>query len=173
MDNLRFGKHASVMVRMTSRPGEGKQFIVTERSGSTKLIEIIEQLLASEVDSSHPGKTGDHEIGPSNYRASVLGSETVAGRDCLVLTLEPKTKSKYLVGGTAWVDKVTNGLVRLDGTTAASISLWIGKPHVVEDFSLIDGLWLPIHTISKSASLLLGESDLDIRYMNYQVNGKP
>jgi hypothetical protein len=31
----------------------------------------------------------------------------------------PKTKSKYLVNGRAWVDKVSNALVRLDGTTAA------------------------------------------------------
>jgi hypothetical protein len=76
------------------------------------------------------------------------------------------------VNGTAWVDKISNALVRLDGTTAASVSMWVGTPHIVEEFAPIGGIWLPSHTMSKSTSLFLGESDLEIRYLGYEVNRK-
>ncbi len=167
--NLRFGKSASVKVRMTSRAGGGKQFTVVARSGSPRLISVIETLLAHEAEASNPGKARAHEIGPSNYQASMVRSEVVAGRDCWVLALTPKAKDKYLLKGTAWVDKATHALVRLDGTTAASVSIWVGTPHVVEDFAPVGGMWLPVHTVSSSASMLLGETDLDIRYMGYDV----
>jgi hypothetical protein len=167
--NRRFNKSASATVRITSQPGLGKQFTIVGRSGSPKLISVIEALLSSEADASRPGKAGGHEIGPTNYRTSVRGSEIVAGHDCWVLTLTPKARNKYLVSGTAWVDKTTYALVRLDGTTAASVSMWVGTPHIVEDFAPIQGVWLPAHTVSKSISFLLGESDLEIQYMDYDV----
>ena len=170
MQNRRFGKSATVEVQIASRPGEGKQFTIIHRSGSPRLISVIETLLASEADASKPGKSRTHEISTSNYSASLLGTETVAGRDCWLLALTPKSKSKYLLKGTAWVDKSTGALVRLDGTTAANVSIWVGTPHVIEEFAPIGGVWLPVHTASKSTSLLLGESELDIQYMDYDVN---
>lgn len=169
ISNQRFGKSASATVRITSEPGKGKQFTITRRVGSTKLLSVIESLLSSEADAGRPRNAQAHEIGPPNYRASVRGSETMAGHDCWVMSLTPKTRSKYLLNGTAWIDKNTFGIVRLDGTTAASVSMWVGTPHIVEDFTLVDGVWLPLHTVSKSNSFLLGESDLDIRYTGYEV----
>jgi hypothetical protein len=167
--NQRFSKSASATVRITSEPGQGKQFTITGRVGSTRLLSVIESLLSSEVDAGRPRNAQAHEIGPSNYSASVLGGETVAGHDCWVVALTPKTKSKYLLNGTAWIEKKTFGIVRLEGTTAASVSQWVGTPHIVEDFTLVDGVWLPLHTVSKSNSFLLGESDLDIQYTGYEV----
>jgi len=169
IQNRRFGKAASLKVRIAYRPGAGKQFTIVERSGSLKLMTVIESLLASEADASKPGKDRDHEIGPSNYSASILGTETVDGRDCWRVALTPKSKSKYLLKGTAWVDRSANALVRLEGVTAANVSMWVGAPHVIEDFALIAGVWLPVHTASRSTSLWLGESYLDIRYMGYNV----
>jgi hypothetical protein len=126
IQNLRFGKSASATVRITSRPGAGKQFTIVNSAGSTRLIRVIETLLSSEEDASKPRKERDHEISPSNYVASIRGSQVVAGHDCWILTLIPKTKSKYLVNGTAWIDKGSSALVRLDGTTAVSVSMWVG-----------------------------------------------
>jgi len=156
---------------MSSLPGEGKLFTIVERSGATRLTSILEKLLASEAEASRPGKTDDHEIGPANYAARIRGSETVAGRDCFVLELTPKTKSKYLVNGTLWVDKQTYGIVRLSGTTAASVSMWVGTPQIDEKFAYVDGLWLPSHLVSTSNSMLLGESGLEIHFGDYQFPG--
>jgi hypothetical protein len=170
MRNFRFGKEATLLARVTSCPGEGKRFTVIERSGSAKLLELIEKLISQEVESSWPHNRAKHEIGPSNYQVEFRGSAMVTQRDCWVLALRPKAKSKYLVSGTVWIDKATNGLVRLDGTTAASVSMWVGNPHVVEEFVPVAGIWFPAHTASTSNSMLLGESNLEIRYWDYQVD---
>jgi len=166
LHNLRFDKSAEVVVRMTYRPGVGKQFTYIERSGTDRLIGIIERVIDTEVEASRQGSYG---IEARNYDARLRGSETVAGRDCFVLELTPKRKSKFLIGGSAWVDKATGGIVKLDGTTAASVSIWVGSPHVVEEFGFVSGIWLPLSTKSSSTTMLLGQSDLEIRYSDYEV----
>ena len=144
-----------------------------QRSGTKRLVDIIEKLIATEAESSLPSRLGQDEIGPSSYDARVRGSEIVAGRDCHVLELKPKSRSKYLIGGTAWVDKNTFGIVRLDGTTSGSLSIWVGTPHVIQDFAQVGGIWLPTHMKSISSTLLLGESRFEIRYTDYQVVERP
>lgn len=167
--NARFGKSAMVRVRMSSLPVQGTVFTIEERSGTHKLTSVIEKILASEAEASRPGKSAENEIAPSNYAARIRGTEMVGPHDCYVLELTPKAKSKYLLSGTVWVDKQTYGVVRLSGTTAASVSLWVGTPQILEDFRPIDGVWLPSHLVSTSTSMLLGESSLEIQFADYQV----
>jgi hypothetical protein len=168
--NQRFSKSATLTVRVESAPERGKQFTILDRSGSSRLIGIVEEILSTEAVASRPGQTGAHVIGPSNYRGSVLGSGSLEGHDCWILALTAKTKSKYLVNGKAWVDKTTYGIVRLEATTAASVSMWVGNPDISEDYAPVNGVWLPVHTVSKSKSILLGESGLDIRHTDYEVS---
>lgn len=169
LHNLRFDKEAVVFAQVSYRPREGKLFTVLERRGSPKLAEIVDKVLASEADASRPVKLRDHEIGPANYGAVLRGIETRAGRACYLLDLMPKRKSKYLIKGTAWVDRDSYDVVGLEGATAASVSMWVGSPNIQQEFSEFDGLWLPIHTLAVSSSLLLGTSELEIRYKDYMV----
>jgi hypothetical protein len=167
--NVRFEKSALVTVQIAAKPKQGKQFTIVSRSGCGRLIDVVEKLLSSEAEASRPNNARGHEIGPANYYAFLKGAETVASRECWVLSLKPKMQNKYLIEGTAWVDKSNYALVRLEGKTASSVSLWVGTPHIVEDFAPVDGIWLPMHTVSRSRSALLGESSLDIRYSAYDV----
>ena len=72
--------------------------------------------------------------------------------------------------GTAWVDRSSYDVVRLEGTPSASVSMWIGTPHIEMEFSQIDGLWQPFRTAAVSTGLLLGTSELEIRYCDYVIN---
>jgi hypothetical protein len=170
IDNQRFSKSATLTVRVESKPGRGKQFTISERTGSPKLISVVEDILSLEAEASRPGQAGAHEIGPQNYRASVRGSESIEEYDCWVLALVPKLKNKYVVNGTVWVDKKSFGIVRLVGTLAASISMWAGTPRITEYYAPVNGIWVPVHTVAKSKSMFLGESNLDIRHMDYEVS---
>lgn len=169
LHNLRFDKEAVVFAQVSYCPSEGKQFTVLERRGSPKLAEIVEKLLASEAEASRPAKLREHVIGPANYVACLRSVETKAGRACYVLDLMPKRKSKYLIRGTAWVDRNSYDVVRLEGAPAGSVSMWVGSPHIQQEFSEFDGIWLPIHTLAVSSSLLLGTSELEIRYKDYMI----
>jgi hypothetical protein len=169
LHNLRFDKEATVSVQVTYRPGKGMEYTILERSGSPKLTEVVEKVLASEADATSPAKLARHLISPANYDGYVRGTETMAGRTCYVVDLAPKHKSKYLMKGTAWVDRSSYDVVRLEGAPSASVSMWIGTPHIEMEFSPIDGLWLPVHTGAVSSSLLLGTSELEIRYWDYVI----
>jgi hypothetical protein len=125
--------------------------------------------MESEADASRPNNAKGHEIGPSNYYAELKGAELMGGRNCWVLSLKPKRKSKYLIDGTVWVEKKTYALVRLEGTTASSVSMWVGMPHIVEEFAPVGEIWFPVRTVSKSRSAWLGVSELEIRYTGYEV----
>lgn len=167
--NYRFDKQAVVVVQVMYRPDTGKEFTVMQRSGSPKLLEILEKLFASETEASKPTKVVEYEISPSNYLARFNGVTTTGGRSYYAIELIPKRKSKYLIKGTAWIDQRSYGIMRLEGVTTASVSIWVGSPHITQDFTQIDGLWLPSHTASFSSGLLLGASELEIQYSNYLV----
>jgi len=173
--NFRFDKEAAATVQVTYRFDVGTKYTVLERSGSPKLSEIVERLLATEADASKPKKSVEYEISPANYEACLRGTETTAGRICYVIDLVPRHKSKYLIRGTAWVDRNSYGLVRLEGHTSAGVSMWIGAPHIQMEFGEIDGVWLPTHTGAVSSGLLLGTSELEIRYTDYLIRdlGRP
>src|SRR5262249_27983835 len=78
-------------------------------------------------------------------------------------------KSKLLMQGTLWVDRTNYAIVRIEGSTGASISMWTGKPEIVEEFAEIGGFWLPTYVRSVSSGTLLGTSELEIRYSDYRV----
>ena len=123
-----------------------------------------------EAQTSRPSEIDRYGITPENYSAELLGTDVQAGRTCFVLELLARTKSRFLVNGKAWVDRDNFELLRLEAKTAASISMWVGQPHITQEFSETDGIWLPVRVRSASSSLLLGSSDLDVRFTQYEVD---
>jgi hypothetical protein len=170
LQNVRFGKEAAVMVLMSYRQAEGERYTVLMRSGSDKLNAIIDRVLASEAGASLPPENARHQITSANYRVRLLGREAAAGRSCYVLELAPKVKNRYLIVGKAWVDAESYAVVRIEGQFSASLSMLIGAPHISEEFVEVQGFWLPEHVRSVTSSFLLGPTELDIRFSNYQLD---
>ena len=171
LQNLRFGKQAAVAVLMNYRQFEGERYTVLKRSGSDKLNGIIDKVLASETGASTPPENIRHEITSANYRVRLLGTEIAAGRICYVLNLAPRVKNKFLIVGKVWVAAGSYAVVRIEGQFAASISILVGAPHFSEEFIEVQGFWLPGHVRSVTSSFLLGLTELDIHFSNYQLDG--
>ena len=170
LQNTRFGKEAAVGVEMRYRETEGERYTVLTQSGSDKLIGIINTVLTSEARASTPPENAQHQVSAANYRVRLFGTELVAGRRCYVLGLTPRTKSRYLIVGKVWVDAESFGTVRIEGRFAASISMLVGTPQLREDFVEVNGFWLPGHVRSVTSSFLLGPTELEIAFSNYQVD---
>ena len=168
LQNSRFGKQAAVAVLMSYRQVEGERYTVLARSGSEKLNGIIDRVIASEAVVGLPPENTRYEITSANYRVRLLGTEVAAGRNCYALDLTPRIKNRYLIIGEAWVDTLSYAVVRIDGHFAASLSMLVGAPHITEEFLEVRGFWLPAHVRSVSSSLLLGPTELDILFSNYQ-----
>jgi negative regulator of sigma E activity len=171
LQNLRFGKQAAVAVLMRYRQAEGEQYTVLTRTGSDKLNGIIDRVLASEVGASLLPENARQDISSVNYRVRLLGTEISAGRSCFVLDLAPRMKNRYLIVGKAWIDADSYAVVRIEGQFAASLSILVGAPHISEEFVAIGGFWLPVHVRSVTSSFLLGPTELDILFSNYQFAG--
>ena len=170
LQNLRFGKQAAVGVLMSYRQVEGERYTVLKRSGSDKLNDIIDRVLASEAGASLPPENARHQITSANYRVRLLGTEIVAGRSCYVLELAPRIKNRFLIVGKAWVDAGSYAVVRIEGQFAASLSILVGAPRISEEFVEVQGFWLPGHVRSVTSSFLLGPTELDILFSNYQFD---
>lgn len=170
MQNGRFGQGAAAAVLMTYRRIDGEHFTVLTRSGSARLNGIIDRLLSSESGASLPPEDDRHQISAANYRVRLLGSEAAGGRTCYVLALSPRIKASYLIAGKAWVDAVSYTVVRTEGQFAASMSPLVGAPHITEEYVEVHGFWLPGHVRSVTSSLLLGPTELDIEFSNYQLD---
>lgn len=170
LQNLRFGKEAAVGVEMNYRAPDGERYTVLTQSGSDKLIGIINTVLASEARASVPPENALHQVSAANYRVRLLGTESIGDRRCYVLGLTPRMKGKYLIVGKVWVDAESFGTVRIDGRFAASISMLVGAPQLREEFVEVNGFWLPGHVRSVTSSFLLGPTELDIVFSNYQLD---
>jgi hypothetical protein len=170
LESVRFGKQAAVAVFMNYRELEGERYTVLTRSGSDQLNGIIDRVMASEAGISLPPELAHHEITALNYRVRLLGTEAAEGRNCYVLELSPKLKSRFLIVGKAWVDADSYAVVRIEGRFAASLSVLVGAPRISEEFVDVRGFWLPAHVRSVASSFLLGQTALDILYSNYQFD---
>jgi hypothetical protein len=169
LENFRFGKHAAVAVLMSYGQLEGERYTVVTRSGSDRLIGIIDQVLASETSESLPPENARHQITAANYRVRLTGTEIAAGRSCYVLALSPRTKNRFLIVGKAWVDAGSYAVVRIEGQFAASMSIFVGAPRISEEFIEVDGFWLPGRVRSVTSTFLLGQTELDILFSNYRL----
>jgi hypothetical protein len=49
----------------------------------------------------------------------------------------------------------------------------LGAPRIIEDFIEVQSFWLPAHVRSVTSSFLLGPTELDIRFSNYQLDQSP
>jgi len=170
LHNLRFGKQAAVAVLMSYNQAAGESYTIVTRSGSDTLNGIVDKVLASEAGESLPLANARHQITAANYRVRLLGNETVAGRTCYVVALAPRIKNRFLIVGKAWVDSDSYSVVRLEGQFAASISMLVGAPRISEEFIEVNGFWLPGHIRSVTSSFLLGPTELDILFSNYQLD---
>jgi hypothetical protein len=170
LENSRFGKQAAVTVLMNHSEVQRDRYTVLTRSGSEKLNGIIDRVIASEAGISLAPEMAHHEITAANYRVRLLGTEAMAGRSCYVLALAPRIKNRFLIVGKIWVDTGSYAVVRIDGQFAASVSLLVGAPHIIEDFTEVRGYWMPSHVRSVASTFLLGPTELDILFSNYQFD---
>ena len=163
----RFGLKADLVVRMRRDRLKGKTYEVISRSGSQVIqSHVFDALLEAEVSTNQQG--AGELLTQENYSFRFTGEEQFGGRTCYVLESEPKHKDKHLLKGRIWVDAGDFGIVHVEGRPSESLSFWVGRPMVVQDFTKIEGFWWASQRRSYIDNVFLGKSDLAIEYSDYQ-----
>ena len=169
--NRRWEKDAVMRVRITSQPNAAKQFEVLELENTGGLQKkVFMRLLEAEIEASgNPKHEVESRVSPENYTFTVVGKDKLNGRECMVLALKPKRSSKYLIAGKAWVDTREHAIVRVEGETAKSLSFWIGKPKILQDFRNVNGVWVSSANKSVSDVRFLGTTELTVDFEHYDM----
>ena len=171
LKNKRWEKDAIMHARVTWEAGTGKQFEVLKTENAEGLQKrVFEKLIEGEIEASRKSSQGsDTAVTSANYDFAMMGAEMLNGRECLVVHLKPKRGSKYLIDGKAWIDANENAIVRVEGRTSKSVSFWIGKPYIIQDFRKVGDVWVSASNRSTSDVKLLGRTELYVDFVNYQV----
>jgi hypothetical protein len=161
---------AEALVKTVYKKGQGKEYTVTSRSGSSVLQKhLLDRVLEEERKISRGDDRNNVLVTSANYTIQLERQESIQGRDCFVLKLSPKSKSPHLIEGHAWVDSQNYHLVRVEGKLSARPSIWSGRPTIRRDYQELRGFAVATSSRSESTSLFFGTTVLSIEYQNYDV----
>lgn len=170
LSNERLGQHAEMVVRVTVRYPDDKQFHVQSIIGPEWMRGVLRRILDGEEARS---RTGNHRfrIVSENYRFQNATLVTFSGRGAYVLDIEPKTKNPTMLRGRLWVDTRDFAVVRFEGQTAGRVSFLAGTPLVTQTFKKFGSAWVPESNHSVSNSLVFGKTELTVTFSDHVLLG--
>jgi hypothetical protein len=155
---------AQVVAEITYLPPDQKQYRI-ERSSGGLGEKVLRDILAKETESSKEAQR--KEISPENYDFKLVGEETVDGRRCFVLSMQPKRQEKDMLRGKLWVDTETYNLYRIEGQVVKSPSWWVRDLYILMSFACIDGVWLHTATHAVADIRFKGKYVMDSHDLQY------
>ncbi len=158
---------SNVIAEVTYFPPDSKEFAIRNASGSSRGQHVVKKVL--EHESQMAGQWQQSAIIDDNYKFSLLGEETLNGRRCFILGLEPRREAKELLKGRAWVDATDFRIRQVQGEPSKSPSFWIKKLNVTLNFAEIEGMWLQTSVSASADVRFLGKNVLSERDLNYRV----
>lgn len=169
--NPRWKRDGVATVLFTYQPDGRKRYEILAMNAEGIQQHVLQRILDGEVEAASK-KSDDSSISPDNYQMTPLGYDTIRGRRCLLVRLKPLRKSKMLLEGRAWIDERESAPVRIEGRPEKSLSFWVGRPQIVQDFRKVGDFWLSSENHSVADVKILGKTELDISFLDYAITPK-
>jgi len=149
-------------------PPDFKEFVISKVSGMRLGERIVRQMLEHESDIAKD--YGSTEMSPANYEFRFLRQEDFNGRNCYVLEMLPRRKTKMLLRGQIWVDSATYLLHRVEGEPGKAPSWWLRNARIALSYGDVGGMWLQTASESTADVRLLGRHTMLSRDLKYQTS---
>jgi hypothetical protein len=163
---------AGMVVDVTYKAPETKEFIIRSSTGSKLILDkVFKKLLQAEKEALSIDGQRRTALNSENYEFTMVGYESTTARQMYVLTVEPKTKSKFLFRGRIWVDAYDFAVVRLEAEPAKNPSFWTKSSEIEQSYEKVNDFWLPQRNHSVSSIRLGGRAELTIEYQSYNITG--
>jgi hypothetical protein len=132
---------------------------------------VLHSILDEEKRINEPGNREASWITSANYEMKLKpgGPQSMDGRSCYALAINPKVKAHNLIVGTLWVDTSNESIVRLEGIASKSVSVFTGPAQVMRQYINIDGFGEATHARAVSNSSLFGQTVVTIDYRDYSI----
>lgn len=163
---------AGMVVDVTYKAPQTKEFIIRSSTGSKLLLDrVFKKLLQAEKEALSIDGQRRTALNRENYEFTMVGCESTMARQMYVLTVEPKTKSKFLFRGRIWVDAYDFAVVRLEAEPATDPSFWTKSSEIEQSYKKVNDFWLPQRNHSVSSIRIGGRAELTIEYQSYNITG--
>lgn len=163
---------AEMTVKTTYKKETGKDYAILSESGSAILRKLVlRPILDSEKRINQPGIREGSWITSANYVMKLKpgGVETVNGRDCFVLSIEPRVEASNRIVGTLWVDAKDQSIVQIQGVASKSISVFTGPTRMMRQYAMVNSFAEATHARAVSDSFLFGQTVVTIDYSGYEI----
>ncbi|MBZ5554229.1 MAG: hypothetical protein LAO21_16045 [Acidobacteriia bacterium] len=149
-----------------------KEFTILSATGSKLIIDkVFKKLLQSEKEAFEAVNQKRAALNSENYVFTLIGYESTPAGSIYLLSVEPRTKDKFLYRGRIWVDAEEFAVVRMEVEPAKNPSFWTKNTEVQQAYVKVNGFWLPAQQHSRSTIRLGGRADFTIDYKDYQITG--
>ena len=161
---------SQVLAQVQYFPPERKTYVIQTRTGSSRGEQVVKRILDHESQMTRrSSQTSAAALNEENYTFTYFGSDSIDGKECHVLGLQPKRKENELIVGRAWVDKNTFLVRRIEGDMAKTPSWMLKKVHVRLDFADVSGTWLQTGMEAIADVRFIGSQTLQSRTLDYRV----
>ena len=151
-----------------------KEFTIRSETGSKLLIDrVFKKLLQSEKEALTEENARRTALNRDNYKFAQVGYESTPTGALYVLSVEPRTKNKFLYRGRIWVDAADFAVVRLRGEPVRNPSFWTKDTKIEETYVKVSDFWFPASNRSTSSIRLGGRAYLTIDYKDYRTTTVP
>ena len=163
-------KHAKMVVDVTFKAPQDKQLNIVSEEGSELLRKhVLRKLVESEIEANARSSKASTALNNDNYEFSLIGKEEKDGRNCFLLEVRPRTKSKFLYEGKVWVDAEEFAVVHIQARPAKNPSFWVNRADIEHRYEKVGQFWFPVSNRSTSSTRLGGHAVLAIDYGSCNV----
>ena len=166
----RFDREAWVEAWTELHDGHFSYQIVSERGSSMVRDRVLKAMLDREESLVNEGKRDKANLSEENYEFVEAG-QTDDGSP--IVQLKPRRHDVLLVDGRMVLTPDGSDVERVEGRLSKNPSFWTTLVNVVEHFSRIAGVRVPVATESVAKIRFAGTSHLDVQYEYQSINGRP
>jgi hypothetical protein len=156
-----------VVANITVLPPDNKQYSIESSSGGGMGEKVLRDILTKETEP--PKDEQKKELSVENYDFQLLGTEMMDGRQCYLLSMNPRREEKDLLRGKIWVDAQNYNIHRIEGSPVKSPSWWIHDIQILISFAEVDGMWLRTFTHAVANVRFKGKYVMESRDLEYRA----
>ena len=171
LHNERWKSDAIMDVLMTWDGHLRKQFEIVSSNVDGYQHRVLLKIVQGEVESA-AAEDRDTAVTDQNYSIERIGTGSFNGRTCDMVTLTPKRRNKLLLEGKACIDPRDAAVVMMEGRTPKSLSFWVGRAEVKQEFRKVGEFWVPSYNRSTAPVKLIGTTELTIQFLDYSITPK-
>ena len=167
---------AEMTVKTDYREETGKSYTILSQSGSSIIRSLVlGAILDTEKRINLPANRAGSWLTSANYAMKLKSgaTELLDGRECHALAIAPKNKAPNMIEGTLWVDAKDGSIVRIEGISSQSPSVFTGPAHVMRQYANVNGFAMATQARAVSNSFLFGRTTVTIDYRDYQIQLRP